>query len=213
MVSISRFAWLIRSILAIFLSVVLICIAAVSSFAATLVQLSNDPYTNTTSQHKTEVEPDTFSFGSTIVSAFQVGRFTNGGSSNTGFATSTNSGASWTNGFLPGITKIVNPANPYDRISDPTVAYDASHNVWLIAGLAITGTSVLGAAVIVNRSTDGGLTWSNPVTVHAASGSQNLDKDWIVCDNTATSAFFGHCYAEWDDNGGGNLIHMSTSTN
>src|SRR5579859_3919187 len=213
MVSRSRFAWFIRSILAVTLSVALICIATVSAFAATLVQLSNDPYTNTTSQHKTEVEPDTYSFGSTIVSAFQVGRFTDGGSSNIGFATSTNSGGSWTNGFLPGITKIVNPANPYDRVSDPSVAFDASHNTWLIASLAITGTSVLGAAVIVNRSTDGGLTWSNPVTIHAASGSQNLDKDWIVCDDTASSPFHGHCYVEWDDNGNGNLVQMSTSTN
>jgi hypothetical protein len=24
------------------------------------------------------------------------------------------------------------------------------------------------------------------------------DKDWIVCDNTATSPFYGHCYVQWD---------------
>src|SRR6266481_9068009 len=39
-----------------------------------LVKLSTDTFTNSTSQHATEVEPDSFSFGSTIVSAFQVGR-------------------------------------------------------------------------------------------------------------------------------------------
>src|SRR5436309_12363650 len=39
-----------------------------------LTKLSSDPYTNSTSQHATEVEPDTFAFGSTIVTAFQVGR-------------------------------------------------------------------------------------------------------------------------------------------
>ena len=64
-----------------------------------MLQLSTDPYTNTTSQHKTEVEPDTFSFGSTMVSAFQVGRFFNGGASNIGFATTTNGGSSFTHGF------------------------------------------------------------------------------------------------------------------
>jgi hypothetical protein len=180
------------------------------TFAAVpIVQLSSDPYTNSTSQHQTEVEPDTFSFGSTIVSAFQVGRFTDGGSSNIGWATSTNGGSSFTNGFLPGITKIVNPNNPYDRVSDPSVAFDAAHNTWLISSLALIGTS--GAAVIVNRSTNGGTTWGNPVVIHAASGGENLDKDWIVCDDTSTS-FKGHCYVEWDDNGAGNLIHMSTST-
>ena len=69
-----------------------------------LTRVSKDPFTNATSQHRTEVEPDTFAFGSTIVSAFQVGRVFGGGSSNIGWATSTNGGATWTNGFLPGIT-------------------------------------------------------------------------------------------------------------
>src|SRR5438132_11145501 len=41
--------------------------------AATLIQLSTDPYTNTTSQHRTQVEPDTFALGSTIASAVPVG--------------------------------------------------------------------------------------------------------------------------------------------
>jgi hypothetical protein len=38
------------------------------------------------------------------------------------------------------------------------------------------------------------------------------DKNWIVCDNTATSPFYGNCYTEWDDNGAGNRMEMSTST-
>src|SRR5579859_1841163 len=61
-----------------------------------LIRLSTDPYVDPASQHKTEVEPDTFTFGTTVVSAFQVGRFFNGGASNGGFATSQDSGATWT---------------------------------------------------------------------------------------------------------------------
>jgi hypothetical protein len=38
------------------------------------------------------------------------------------------------------------------------------------------------------------------------------DKNWIVCDSTATSPFYGNCYTEWDDNGAGNRMEMSTST-
>jgi hypothetical protein len=41
------------------------------------------------------VEPDTFAFGSTVVGAFQVGRFYDGGSSNIGWATSANGGSTW----------------------------------------------------------------------------------------------------------------------
>ncbi len=33
-----------------------------------------------------------------------------------------------------------------------------------------------------------------------------------MCDVTSTSPFYGHCYTEWDDNGNGNLVQMSTST-
>src|SRR5437016_640894 len=74
---------------------------------ATVLNLGSDPFTqatcaaSATTNHHTEVEPDTFSNGSTIVTAFQVGRIYDGGACATGFATSTNNGASWTNGLLP----------------------------------------------------------------------------------------------------------------
>ena len=167
--SLSR--WRIRAILAGFFALVLTLTSSIFAFAAVpIVQISSDPYTNSTSQHQTMVEPDTLSFGSTIVSVIQSGRFTDGGASNIGWATSTNGGGSWTNGFLPGTTVFATPAGPYNAMSDPTIAYDAAHSTWMAASLAITtsGSSVLGAAVIVNQSTNGGTTWSNPVVVHAS---------------------------------------------
>jgi len=122
-----------------------LALALSSNFVAlanvTLTRISTDPYTNPTSRHATEVEPDTFSVGSTIVSAFQVGRFNDGGASNIGWSTSTDGGATWTNGFLPGITKLANPAGIYDRVSDASVAYDAKDNVWLISSLPLTNTA------------------------------------------------------------------------
>jgi hypothetical protein len=175
-----------------------------------LTQVSTDPFTNTTSQHRTEVEPDTFASGNTIVSAFQVGRFVDGGASGAGFATSTNGGSTWTHGFLPGLTKFQG-GGPFDRTSDEAVAFDARHNTWMISSLALTDSGgVTGAAVVTSRSTDGGLTWTNPVTT-ATGGS--LDKNWITCDNTASSPFYGNCYTEFDDNGAGNAVKMATSGN
>jgi hypothetical protein len=179
-----------------------------------VTQISFDTYTNTTSQHKTQVEPDSFSFGSTIVSVQQTGRFFDGGASNIAWSTSTNNGGSWVTGNLPGITKHDNPANPYDRVSDPVVAYDAQDNVWLASTLAILEVSggIKGQAVLTSRSTNGGTTWSNPVTVVTAGRNGNVDKNWIACDNTPSSPFYGNCYTEWDDNGLGNKLYMSTST-
>jgi hypothetical protein len=172
-----------------------------------LVRVSIDPYHNTTSQHHTELEPDTHSFGSTEVAAFQVGRFTDGGASNIGYAVTTNNAATWTHGFLPGTT--VYAHGQFARVSDPAVAYDPKHNVWLISSLALS-SSVSGAAVLVNRSTNGGTTYGNPVAV--TNPGRGLDKSWIGCDQTATSPHYGNCYVEWDDNGNLNLVYMSTST-
>src|SRR5215468_1712916 len=65
-----------------------------------VTRVSDDPYTGCTGgsppeAHATEVEPDTFAFGSTVVATFQVGRIFNGGSCNIGWATSHNGGISW----------------------------------------------------------------------------------------------------------------------
>src|SRR6266576_4302249 len=150
-----------------------------SHAAEPLTQISSDPYTNTTSNHKTQVEPDTSAFGNTIVSAFQSGRFFDGGGSNIGFATSTNAGETWTHGFIPSSTVNATPPGIYLRASDASVAYDAKHKVWLISWLGIKNPSGP-VDVDVSRSTDGGLTWSPPVVVNA-SGHFN-DKNWTACD-------------------------------
>jgi hypothetical protein len=157
------------------------------------------------------VEPDSFSNGSTIVAAYQVGRIYDGGACAIGFSTSTNNGGSWTSGLLPSLTKYTSPAGPFDRATDAAVAYDAQDNVWMISSLVLTEAGgVSGTAIYTSRSTDGGLTWGAPVLTEATSVSP--DKNWIVCDNTATSPFYGNCYTEWDDNGLGNRMEMSRST-
>src|SRR6266568_6515259 len=133
MSTLSRLLWRIGSatvctFLAFTVSLVLLLSTSIGALASGggLTRISSDPYTNTTSNHKTEVEPDTLAFGNTIVSAFQVGRFFDGGGSNIGFATSTNGGETWTEGFLPSTTVNSTPPNSiYARTSDASVAYDA----------------------------------------------------------------------------------------
>jgi hypothetical protein len=207
-----RIRWFARSGVVVAAAIAATMVTTSAAYAnVPLTSIGGDTFTNTTSQHATQVEPDTFSFGSTIVMATQTGRFTDGGASDIAFATSTNNGATWTTGNLTGITKFTNPAGPYDRVSDPAVAFDPAHNVWMISSLALLESGgVHGAAILTSRSTDGGITWMPPVTT-AAGG--DLDKNWITCDTTSTSPFFGRCYTQWDDHGNGNRIKMSTSTN
>lgn len=171
-----------------------------------LTEVSYDPYHDAQAQHQTEVESDSFQYGSRIVAAFQVGRVINGGASNIGWATST-SGGSWQKGFLPGITG--NEGGWYDRVSDPSVAYNAADSVWVIASLGIDGVDPT-ADVLTSRSYDGARTWSNPVVAAGAAIEGTLDKPWIVCDNGNNSPFRGFCYLQYTiSNGQG--IRMRTS--
>src|ERR1700720_735289 len=89
-----------------------------------LSQISSDPFTVGPGQHSTEVEPHVLAFGATEVAAFQTGRIFGGGGTAIGWATSTDSGNTWTHGFLPGLTS-GNGGGPYSAASDPAVAFDA----------------------------------------------------------------------------------------
>ena len=179
--------------------------------STTPVQISSDIYSGGGGQHRTEVEPSTFSYGATIVAAFQEGRFRDIGSTNIGWATSPDGGIDWQHGVLFGTTKVV--SGPFDRITDPVVAYDAAHDTWMIGTVALadTASGIAAPAVLVSLSINGGLTWSRPVTVANEGDQGGLDKDWLVCDNTSTSHFYGRCYMEWDDYSRNDLIQMSTS--
>jgi BNR repeat-like domain len=203
-----------RALLVAALAAVTVLAAATAAGAnVPLTSVSTDPFTNATSQHATELEPDTFAAGSTVVAAFQVGRFFNGGATDIGFVRSGNGGATWGQpGFLAGTTFSAGFDTPFQRISDPSVAFDAKHGVWLISSIPLRPNLVV-PTVFVHRSTNGGRTFGQPVQIPPpVSNSVNLDKNWTVCDNSASSPFFGNCYTELDNFGDIDLELMSTST-
>jgi hypothetical protein len=193
-------------------AVLALLIAAPATAASTLPKpISSDTYTNTESWHKTQVEPDSFAWGNTIVAVTQTGRVSGGGASNIAWSTSQDAGRTWTTGVLPQTT--VHEGGPWSFVSDPAVAFDPAHNVWMASSLAwglASSPSGAPGAVLTSRSTDGGLTWQNPVTTVFT--PDFIDKNWIACDTWAASPNYGHCYTEWDDNSLGNQLMMSTST-
>jgi hypothetical protein len=193
-----------RTMLSLGLGLALGVFSALPSSAQTLFrQLSQDSFTNSSSQHMTEVEPDAAANGPVIVAAFQVARISSGGGADIGWATSLNGGISWTNGYLPGLTQWEG-GGPNSAASDAAVAYNAKFGKWIICTLPIGNFDT----VAVSRSSDG-IHWDNPIYVIQ---NQDADKNWITCDNTSTSPHYGNCYVEWDNPDVGDLLYMSTST-
>ncbi|MEP6977740.1 MAG: exo-alpha-sialidase [Thermoleophilia bacterium] len=160
-------------------------------------RISRDPIRGDAADHATEVEPDSLSVGSKVVATFQVGRYADGGASAIGFATSADAGRTWRFGLLPGLTQA--RGGRYPRASDPVVAYDAKHGVWLVASLAIATPEF---SLAISRSADG-IAWEPPVIAFTApptfGDDLGLDKEWIVCDNGLTSPFRGRCYVTYTD--------------
>src|ERR1043165_8599253 len=139
MLSISR-----RAVVALTSSCALVlALAAPAGVIAAIQQgISSDPFTQSTckasntTNHHTEVEPDTFSNGSTIVAAFQVGRIYDGGACAPGFATPTNTAPRCTCALPPATTGWPGgghtpPPPPPSSPSPPR------HNVWLISSLTL----------------------------------------------------------------------------
>ena len=149
-------------------------------------QLSRDPFDGV-AQHETQVEPDSLAFGSTIVTVFQSGRFVDGGAAGIGWATSTDAGRTWRRGLFERVG---------ERVSDPVVAYDRLHGVWLVATLGV-GSTEDSSQVLVSRSRDG-LVWSRPEPA-VADPAEDYDKEWIACDTWMSSRFLGRCYLVYLD--------------
>ncbi len=150
------------------------------------------------------------------MTVFQSGRSYNWGTSNFGWSVSSDAGVTWTDGFLPDTTVHADPPGPWQRVTDPAIAYDAKHDVWLIIGVGTRPCSFslkcTGSQVFVSRSTDGARTFDAPVIPKRARRTQFHDVPWVTCDNFADSEFYGNCYSVWNDDAHHQLLNAYTSS-
>jgi hypothetical protein len=112
-------------------------------------------------------------------------------------------GTSWTEaaplGLQPG----------WAGVSDPTLAWDAAGNVYLV-GLAFGAGANTLIGIAIYQSTDGGQTWSPPNLIHESPGD---DKQWAASDNNPASPYNGHVYVVWDDLNAGTCAFARTIDN
>ena len=107
-------------------------------------------------------------------------------------------GQTWTN--------VHPPHGSYRFLTDPALAFDADgHLYWSnVASHDSVGGAFSDVSVIVERSDDGGISWTDPVTVAKGNGTisnggSNVlfnDKDWIAVDRGA-SPYRGSVYITW----------------
>lgn len=114
----------------------------------------------------------------------------------TGFFTSFDGGESWIDGQVP--------FRSGNGAGDPAPAFDAKHNVALMAELEnrsnfVTGISTNGH-IAVSRSTDGGRHFNKPQIVMRGRGPDTskgqvfFDKEWLTVDNNPESPYYGRAY-------------------
>jgi hypothetical protein len=133
-----------------------------------------------------------------LVAVWQQDRWSDGGSRGIVAGTSTDGGNTWTDVPLPGVT--VNSGGTFLRASDPWVTIAPNGDVYAISLPINDPTNHVNDGIYVNKSTDGGLTWSNPVALVLNSNSSlALDKEAITADPGNSN----NVYAVWDELGTG----------
>src|SRR5215831_7783747 len=146
----------------------------------------------------TQSETAIAAFGNTVVVGFNDSGSNSGGTNKfTGFARSTDGGATFTDGGTL-------PTNPGGDAGDPVLARDNSTGRLYFATL---GFSV--STIQVFRSDDNGLTWTAPV--NGTPGGSSEDKEWITVDNFA-GAGNGNVYLVSRRFGAGPGIYFFRST-
>jgi hypothetical protein len=141
--------------------------------------------------------------GDNIIGAWQQDRWSNGGSRGNAVGASLDNGKSWRivsrtkNSLCTGGTQA--NGGGYERASDPWVTISPNGDAYLMSLSLDQDPNALDdfnpEAMLVSKSTDGGLTWSNPSTLIRDDNPKRFnDKNSITADPNDSS----FVYAVWD---------------
>jgi hypothetical protein len=163
------------------------------------IQISSDLLpTDSAAQPATHAEPyidASLSSPANLIGVWQENRFANGGARAIGYAASSDGGQSWSGGLIPNSTRAA--GGTWERASDPWVAFGPGNKAYFVS--LLFNESNPDSAVGVSVSSDGGLTWGDPVNV-TFSDIDFSDKEAIVVDSFPNSPHLGNVYVAWDLN-------------
>jgi hypothetical protein len=137
--------------------------------------------------------------GDNIVGYYQQDRWSNGGSKGLVAAVSFDDGASWIQTVPNQLTVCTDGSDaPFDRASDPWISFSPNGNLHAMSLVLDPDPSTGGFGdngMVYNRSTDGGLTWDDPIVLRADFDPNYLnDKNSITADPNDSD----FVYAVWD---------------
>jgi hypothetical protein len=121
-----------------------------------------------------------------LLATFQEGRFSDGGAWSCGYGVSRDGGRTWTRELIPGLVGD-DGEGPYDRASDPVAAVGLD-DLLLLNTLGLWGGDPAAwlTGILVNRSTDMGASFGDPIVVAESSSSRLfLDKNWMAVNSFA----------------------------
>jgi hypothetical protein len=126
-----------------------------------------------------------------MVGLWQQDRWSNGGARGLVAGVTTDGGATWTSVVIPKGSRC--SGGTYDRTTDPWLSFASNGDLHAIS-LALSSDSAV-SAILVNKSVDGGFTWSDPKTlIHDTNAATFNDKQSVTADPTDPS----YVYAVWD---------------
>ena len=134
-----------------------------------------------------------------IVAAWQQDRWTDGAARAIGIAATDDGGLTWHRSW-PAFSACAGGASGadggYTRVSDPWVAATVD-GTFIVTALGVNPATHL-SAVLVTRSTDGGMTWATPVAVaRDADAAHFNDKEAVTADPKVP----GRAWIVWDRTG------------
>jgi len=131
-----------------------------------------------------------------LIAVWQQDRWSDGGSRALFSAYSNDGGTTWSPVVLPGLT-VCDGTGMFERASDPWVTFAPDGAAYAIGLPFDSDPAVFGGnhAVTVNKSIDGGKSWSPPVKLIAENDPDVFnDKESITADSTSAN----RVYATWD---------------